>query len=98
MARVNFASRQFADVNKPDVRAIMERLVAQEPTLTPARLIDTCLDLMEPLTVTESTRQELITHATTEKDLYFGADDAATVARVRNMLQLIVSMRKYQLA
>jgi len=98
MARVNFASRQFADVNKPGVRAILERLRAQGPTLSPERLVDACLDLMGPLTVVESTRQELIAHAATEGDLHFGADDAATVARVRDMLQLIVSMREYQLA
>jgi hypothetical protein len=53
---------------------------------------------MGPLTVAESTRQELMAHAATEGDLYFGADDAMAVARVRDMLQLIVSMREYQLA
>jgi hypothetical protein len=98
MARVNFASRQFADVNKPGVRAILERLRAQGPTLSPERLVDACLDLMGPLTVAESTRQELMAHAATEGDLHFGTDDAAAVARVRDMLQLIVSMREYQLA
>ena len=98
MARVNFASRQFADVNKPGVRAIIERLRAQGPTLSPEYLVDTCLDLMGPLTVAESTRQELIAHAVTEGDLHFGIDDATAVARVRDMLQLIVSMREYQLA
>jgi hypothetical protein len=98
MARVNFASRQFADVNKPGVRTIIERLVAKGPTLSPERLVDACLDLMGPLTVAESTRQELITHAATEGKLHFDADDAAVVARVRDMLQLIVSMREYQLA
>jgi hypothetical protein len=53
---------------------------------------------MGPLTVAESTRQELIAHAATEGDLHFGTDDATAVARVRDMLQLIVSMREYQLA
>ncbi len=98
MARINFASRQFADVNKPGVRAILERLRAQGPTLSPERLVDACLDLMGPLAVVESTRQELIAHAATEGDLHFGTDDAAAVTRVRDMLQLIVSMREYQLA
>ena len=98
MARVNFASRQFADVYKPGVQAIIERLRAQEPTLSPERLVDACLDLVGPLTVAESTRQELIMHAATAGDLHFGADDATTVAHIRDMLQLIVSMREYQLA
>src|SRR6266850_4242241 len=98
MARVNFASRQFADVNKPGVQALIGRLRAQGPMLSPERLVDACLDLMGPLAVAESTRQELMAHATTEGDLHFGADDAAAVARVRDILQLIVSMREYQLA
>jgi hypothetical protein len=96
MARVNFASRQFADVDKPGVRAIIERIRAQGSRLSPAQLVDACLDLMGPLTVAESTRRELMAHATVEGDLHFGADDAA--ARVRDMLQLIASMREYQLA
>ena len=98
MARVNFAARQFADVNKPGVRAMLERLRRQGPTLSPERLVDACLDLMGPLTVAESTRQELIAHAATSGDLDFGADDAEAVARVRDLLQLIASMREYQLA
>jgi hypothetical protein len=97
MARVNFASRQFADVDQPGVRAILERLRGQG-TLSPERLVDACLDLMGPLTVAESTRQELIAHAVTEGELHFGTDEATAVARVRDMLQLIVSMREYQLA
>jgi len=98
MARVNFASRQFADVDQPGVRAIMERLRAQGPTLSPERLVDACLDLMGPLTVAESTRTELIAHAATAGDVHFAADDATAVARIRDILQLIVSMREYQLA
>jgi uncharacterized protein (DUF1800 family) len=97
MARVNFAARQFADVDKPGVRAIIERLRAQGPRLSPAQLVDACLDLMGPLTVAERTRQELMAHAAVEGDLHFGAD-AAAAARIRDMLQLIVSMREYQLA
>ena len=97
MARVNFASRQFADVDKPGVRAIIARIRAQGPRLSPAQLVDACLDLTGPLTVAESTRRELMAHATVEGDLHFGAGDAAAAARVRDMLQLIVSMREYQL-
>jgi uncharacterized protein (DUF1800 family) len=98
MARVNFASRQFADIDKPGVRAIIERIQAQGPILSPAQLVDTCLDLIGPLTVAESTRRELMAYATVGGDLDFGADDTAAAARVRDLLQLIVSMREYQLA
>ena len=53
---------------------------------------------MERYTSAESTRRELMAHAISEGDLDFGADDAAAAAQVRDMLQLIVSMREYQLA
>jgi hypothetical protein len=98
MARVNFAARQFADVSKPGVRTLIERLRAQGPRLSPERLVHACLDLMGPLTVAESTRQELIVHAATTDGLDFDADDAGAVACIRDILQLIASMREYQLA
>jgi len=98
MARVNFASQQFADVQKPGVRAILARLQAQGPILSPAQLVDACLDLMGPLSVTEPTRRELLEHAMVAGNLNFVADETSAVERVREMLQLIVAMREYQLA
>lgn len=98
MARINFAARQFADVERPGVRAIIERVRAQGPTLSPAQLVDVCADLIGPLTLSEPTRQELIAYVATAGNVHFGADDTAAVARVRDLLQLIVAMREYQLA
>src|SRR5262249_8059069 len=83
---------------KPGVRAIIARIRAQGPILSPAQLVDACLDLIGPLTVAESTRRELMAYATVEGDLDFGADDTAAAARVRDLLQLIVSMREYERA
>jgi len=97
MARVNFAARQFADADKPGVRAIIDGIRAQGPSLSPASLVDACLDLIGPLTVSERTRQELLAHAA-EDTLHFGADDAATAARITSLLQLIAAMPEYQLA
>jgi len=96
MARVNFAARQFADLEQPGIRAIIAHLRAQGPALSPAQLVDACLDLLGPLTVAPSTRQELIAHTAADGDLRFDSDDAA--ARIRDLLQLIVSLREYQLA
>jgi uncharacterized protein (DUF1800 family) len=98
MARVNFAARQFADIDKPGVRAIIARLRTQGPTLSPERLVEACLDLIGPLSVAESTRQELVSHVAAEGDVDFGAGDAVAVRRVKDLLQLIVAMREYQLA
>ncbi len=97
MARINFASRQFADPHKPGVQAIIERVRAQGPVLTPTQLVDVCLDLLGPLQVAESTRQELMAHATLEGPVDFTTDPGAA-DKVRTVLQLIVAMREYQLA
>lgn len=98
MARVNFASRQFADPDKPGVKAIIARVQAQGPVVSPERLVDACLDLLGPLQVADSTRQELIAYAATEGPVDFRQATAAAADRVRTMLQLIVAMREYQLA
>jgi uncharacterized protein (DUF1800 family) len=98
MTRVNFAASRFADANQPGVRGIIERLRAQGPSLSPERLVEACLDLIGPLDVSARTRQELLAHASAAGDLHFGADDAATAARVTELLQLIVAMPEYQLA
>lgn len=97
MARINFAARQFGDVHKPGVRAIIERLRAQGPVLTPAQLVEACLDLIGPLPVEASTRQELLAHAEAAGAIDFASDADGAVACIRDLLQLIVAMREFQL-
>ena len=97
MARVNFASRQFANPDRPGVTAIIERIRVQGPVVAPEQLVDTCLDLLGPLLVADSTRQELIAYAAPDGALDFALDALAAADRVRTMLQLIVAMREYQL-
>jgi uncharacterized protein (DUF1800 family) len=98
MSRVNFASRQFADVNKPGVRSIIERIRSQGTRLSPARVVDACLDVMGPLSVDDRTRQQLVDHVAMAGDVDFAADGASAAERIRELLQLIVATREYQLA
>jgi hypothetical protein len=100
MSRVNFASQQFAEVDTPGVRSIIERLRTQGTRLTPAHAVDACIDLMGPLRVDERTRQQLIDHMAAAGDITFETDDDQTTAaeRIRELLQLIVATREYQLA
>ncbi len=98
--RVNFAVKQFADEDKPGVRSIIEGVKAQGANMTPEQLVDACLDLIGPLSVSERTKQELVEHAASAGELHFGANgegDSST-ARIKEMLQLIVATREYQLA
>jgi uncharacterized protein (DUF1800 family) len=92
MTRVNFAARQFADATQPGVQAIIARVVAQGADTSPASLVDACLDGMGMLSVSESTREELIAHAAES------LERGNTAESVQEVLQLIVATREYQLA
>jgi len=99
MKRVNFAADMMGDLSRPGVQAIVDR-VEVLGDLGPEQLVDTCLDLMGPLQVTEETRGQLVGHAAESGPLVWGSDarDPASTQRVTEMLQLIVATREYQYA
>ena len=98
--RVNFAVRQFGDADALGVSSIIDRVRALGPRMSPEELVDACLDLIGPLTLSDSARRELVDHAVAGGELRFGSgeDDRSSEDRVRQMLQLIVSTREYQFA
>ena len=98
--RVNFAARQFSDVDSPGVRSIIDRISAGAASMPAERLVDSCLDLMGPLSVSEETRRELMAHVGAKGEVRFGEEDdaRAAAARISETLQLIVSTREYQMA
>jgi hypothetical protein len=100
MSRVNFASQQFSDSNTPGVRLIIERVRASGAKQSPSQVVDACLELMGPLSVDVRTRQQLIDHIAAAGDIDFATNQASGSAaeRIRELLQLIVSTREYQLA
>ena len=98
--RVNFAVDQFSDVTRPGVRTIADRIMAMGASMSPGGLVDACLDLIGPLPVSATSRQELLDHASAGGELRFGSEDEdrSSVERVRDMLQLIVATREYQMS
>src|SRR5439155_18885864 len=99
--RVNFAVNEFADVTKPGVQAIVERLSALGTALAPEALVDHCLDLMGSLSVGNETRQALLRHARNGGELRFDTPEEerqASAVRVSRLLQLIVASKEYQFA
>ena len=95
MKRINFSADMVAQVDKPGIRSIIDRLQAKGD-LTPDDFVDGCLDLMGPLEVRSENRQELVSHAGEAGVLHW--DDANAFDRVCEMLQLTVSLREYQYA
>ena len=90
--RVNFASKYLGDLERPGVRALVERLVSE--------LVDGCLDLLGLSSVATDTREALADQAAAEGDLDLAevASGGRSQQRVAEMLRLIASTREFQLA
>ena len=99
MRRVNFTADLVGDLDRPGIKALVERLKVQGER-SPEKVVDSCLDLMGPLEVNQESRDELIGFVEEGGD--FGWNNAdqvqASMARVSELLQLIVAIREYQYA
>ena len=100
--RVNFVAQELSSLDKPGVRAIINRLAGENGgTLTPEQLVDQCLDLLGPVAVEDDTRTALVDFAAAGGGAlnlsgHQPGDDAEQ--RVSNVLRVIASTREYQLA
>lgn len=94
--RVNFAAKQLGDVSKPGVRRIIERLRAQAE-LSPEGLVDGCLDLLGPLTVSAKTGAALLKFVSQGGPLRFEEGDGAAEQRVAELLSLMAASREFQM-
>ena len=97
--RVNFASDQIGDVGRPGVRSMVKRIESEWDGVSPEGLVEACLDQIGPMSVSESTRDELVNHAKADGEMRSatGSDVGASVDRIVEMLQLIVATREYQI-
>ena len=90
--RVNFAVGQFSDTTKPGVNSMIDRIASSNVNLSPDDLVESCLDILGPMSVSEKSRDELVQQAAD------GNGGQTTENRIRAMLQMIVSTREYQMA
>ena len=98
--RVNFAVNEVADVAKPGMQALVDRLRSAGPSLPADRFVERCLDLIGPVVVGDETRRALMRYAESGGPLELGdeADQRESAARIVRMAQLIVASREYQFA
>ncbi len=98
--RVNFAEKQFGDPEKPGIKEILDRTGGLGGS--PEALVDTCLDLMGGLRVSEATHSLLVEYAQELKTLNQSdgnqGDGEEKQVDVLNLLQMIVSTVDYQFA
>jgi len=98
--RVNFVSRELSNLNKPGVRAMVDRLASMNGgVLSPEMLVDGCLDLLGHLQLRDRTRAALVARAAERGDLDLRGHQPGDQAeqRVAEMLRLIASTREFQL-
>ncbi|MCE2458073.1 MAG: DUF1800 domain-containing protein [Dehalococcoidia bacterium] len=87
--RINFASEQFGDPDKPGVKAMIDRIFRDGvDDLSSEQLVDRCLDEMGAFSVGDETRDILIR--------FIEADRSRE--NVENLLRLSASTREFQLA
>jgi uncharacterized protein (DUF1800 family) len=98
VSRVNFVAEQLSNTDLPGVQSILERLTAESNAYTPEGLVDSCLDLLGPMEVSEKTRTSLVEHAQRNGPLgrESEADRSRFLARAVEMLQLVSACPEYQ--
>ncbi len=93
--RVNFAAGLLGDTSLPGVQAIVSNLRSRG-TLTPEQLVESCLEMVGPMEVSEATRVELLEQARSGGDVTWSSE--ADDKRVGVMLALIAASRDFQFA
>jgi len=98
--RVNFAGRTLSDPNKIGVRDLIERIKARSDfdSMTSDELVDSCLDVLGPLDVLDTSHQVLKNYASKFGDLSWSDDESSDrfdKAAV-SIIQLVVSSQEYQ--
>tara|TARA_B100001245_G_scaffold235171_1_gene222369 strand:+ start:334 stop:1740 length:1407 start_codon:yes stop_codon:yes gene_type:complete len=94
--RINFTADAVGNTSHPGIQSIIQRLVAQGPTITAEQLVDGCLDMLGAYVLADVTRNELLALAKADGDLRTGTPEFET--RVGQMLQSIVATTEYLFA
>ena len=97
--RVNFAAGLLGNISLPGVQSIIENLQERGP-MTPAQLVEACLELSGPVEVSDSTYSELLEQARQGGDVHWDSepDRAESGRRAGLMLALIAASRDFQFA
>ena len=96
LERINFAAGEMGAINSPGIRAIIDKLGSEGPTMSAERLLDGCLEMLGGYELNADSRTLMINQAQAAGELRTGTEEFAQ--SVGQMLQLIVSTQEYQFA
>ena len=98
--RVNFATQQLGDANKPGIQAMIDGVASRhQSAISPEALVDACLDQVGAMAVGDDTKRVLVDFAATGGDLQLGGSlDEASRERIAAMLQMVASTQEFQRA
>jgi hypothetical protein len=94
--RINFASQQIGDTDKPGIQAMIGRIGAGlSETTSPERLVDYCLEEVGALSVKEDTRRVLVDFAAQGSA---GANTGQGPGRqhIADVLQMVAATQEFQ--
>ena len=94
--RVNFASQQLGDPNKPGVRAMIDCIAAKQSAVSTEALVDACLDQVGAIAVSEDTRHELVNFASLVAASE--PDPKVNRSRIGALLQMVAATHEFQRA
>lgn len=100
LTRVNFVADRISNVELPGVRSIVQRVASMGTAMTAEALVESCLDEMGPLEVSEITRQALLAQAESDEAVNGDREEdySHLTSRIGDMLRLIAAAPEYQLS
>ena len=98
VARTNFVADKLGRTGLPGVKNILDRLMSEFDVITPEGLVDSCLDVLGPLEVSNLTRAALVDYSRKRGALVqgMGEDQHDLRRRTVEMLQLVSACPEYQ--
>lgn len=97
--RLNFSTEQLGDVSKPGVRRMIDTVAATgNGVISPARLVEACLDVMGVVTVSNDTRETLESFAVQGGELDVNPNDVddAAYQRIAQLFQMVAASHEFQ--
>jgi uncharacterized protein (DUF1800 family) len=96
LARINFVADNVTNPELPGIQSIIQHM-KDLGVSTPDQLLDSCLEHMGYLILSDETRSQLSIHATSGGNLNW-SDGAAAATRIGEMMALISATTEYQFA